>query len=343
MRSQCISRPRTTCVLADDRDVVLGLAGDDARVAADAGVQVDRHAPRVALVLASLGYIVRPIERLVAPASRRTSGPARTLRAVGRLRTRFRPSMRPVILRRGERVAVARLRHRRRRRRTSERAVVRSVLTSKPDAVADAARALAAVAQMQRRSSRRRVPAASQHRACAKCLPPCFSSTTSPLTRFERGRARAAADEQRGVVPGELRQRLGQLLQPAVVGVAAVVDTGIGPEDDLAVPRRAAAGAATDGARLQRDRPWRERGVRSRRRAASAASRCRRARARRFQEAARAIPRPVDGSAGAVVAHWPRQCERDDARGPTRAAVAQSRDDLVRRSGRRRAARSAAE
>src|SRR6185436_13606302 len=37
-------------VLADHRDVVLGLAPDDAGVAADAGVDVDRHAPLVALV-----------------------------------------------------------------------------------------------------------------------------------------------------------------------------------------------------------------------------------------------------------------------------------------------------
>src|SRR5205823_3951294 len=36
--------------LADDRDVVLGLAGDRASGAADAGVQVDRHAPGVAVV-----------------------------------------------------------------------------------------------------------------------------------------------------------------------------------------------------------------------------------------------------------------------------------------------------
>ena len=38
-------------VLAHDRDVVLGLAGDHAGVAADAGVQVDGHAPLVAGVL----------------------------------------------------------------------------------------------------------------------------------------------------------------------------------------------------------------------------------------------------------------------------------------------------
>ena len=38
-------------VAAHDRDVVLGLAGHDARIAADARIQVDRHAPRVSLPL----------------------------------------------------------------------------------------------------------------------------------------------------------------------------------------------------------------------------------------------------------------------------------------------------
>ena len=36
-------------VLADNRHVVLALAGDHAGVAADAGIQVDRHPPLVAL------------------------------------------------------------------------------------------------------------------------------------------------------------------------------------------------------------------------------------------------------------------------------------------------------
>ena len=50
MRIQCISRPRVHLLLADDRDVVLRLAGDDAGTAADAGVQIDGHAPLVAVV-----------------------------------------------------------------------------------------------------------------------------------------------------------------------------------------------------------------------------------------------------------------------------------------------------
>src|SRR5207253_9729863 len=40
--------------LADDRHVVLALAGDHARVAADAGIQVDRHPPLVALIVRTL-------------------------------------------------------------------------------------------------------------------------------------------------------------------------------------------------------------------------------------------------------------------------------------------------
>jgi hypothetical protein len=40
--------------LADDRHVVLALAGDHARVAADAGVQVDRHPPLVPLIVGML-------------------------------------------------------------------------------------------------------------------------------------------------------------------------------------------------------------------------------------------------------------------------------------------------
>ena len=42
-------------LLADDGDVVLRLAGDDARPAAGAGGQIDRHAPAVQIVLGHAG------------------------------------------------------------------------------------------------------------------------------------------------------------------------------------------------------------------------------------------------------------------------------------------------
>ena len=43
--------PARDLFLADNRNVVLGLTSNHARVAADATVQVDRHAPRVAVAL----------------------------------------------------------------------------------------------------------------------------------------------------------------------------------------------------------------------------------------------------------------------------------------------------
>src|SRR5690606_39915819 len=53
-------------LLADDRAVVLRLTRDDARVAADARAQVDRHRPLVALAV-----LERVVERSDRPAVRR--------------------------------------------------------------------------------------------------------------------------------------------------------------------------------------------------------------------------------------------------------------------------------
>ncbi len=52
-------------LFADDRNIVFRLAGDDAVVASDAGIQVDRHAPRVRFLLVGklLGLIEREIFR----------------------------------------------------------------------------------------------------------------------------------------------------------------------------------------------------------------------------------------------------------------------------------------
>ena len=46
-------------------------------------------------------------------------------------------------------------------------------------------------------------------------------------------RAASARADRDDILPGRLEQRLGQLLKPAVVGEAAVVDRRVGPEDDL--------------------------------------------------------------------------------------------------------------
>ena len=68
-------------------------------------------------------------------------------------------------------------------------------------------------------------------------------------------------DDERGVVPRQLRQRLRQLLQPGVVGEAAVVDARVGPEDDL------------EALRLRRE-PRRQRALRLDASPASARTRC---------------------------------------------------------------------
>ena len=47
MRSQCISRDVGDIVAADDGNVVLRLTRDDARAAAGAGAEIDRHRPLV--------------------------------------------------------------------------------------------------------------------------------------------------------------------------------------------------------------------------------------------------------------------------------------------------------
>ena len=52
-------------LLPDHRDVVFGLAADDARVAADAGIDVDRHAPLVAFVREFGVQRDRPRRRLI--------------------------------------------------------------------------------------------------------------------------------------------------------------------------------------------------------------------------------------------------------------------------------------
>ncbi len=60
--------------------------------------------------------------------------------------------------------------------------------------------------------------------------------------RLIPSRSRGAWAEQDGIVPGYLGQRLGQFLQPAVVGEAAVENARIGTEEHI--QRRAGGGSA---------------------------------------------------------------------------------------------------
>ena len=63
-----------------------------------------------------------------------------------------------------------------------------------------------------------------------------FVLDTEPLCQ---GRA-----EERGIVPGQLGQGLGQFLEPAVIGPAAVTDRRVGAEEDLETLRTSVSPAA---------------------------------------------------------------------------------------------------
>ena len=56
---------------------------------------------------------------------------------------------------------------------------------------------------------------------------------------------------ERGVVPGELGERIGKLLQPPVVRESAVVKRRRGEEHDLQVTRRSRRGLAQPRARRE--------------------------------------------------------------------------------------------
>ena len=89
------------------------------------------------------------------------------------------------------------------------------------------------------RASRPAVPSAmpgTRNIGSSRLRPPASTLTTSP-SFSPLGRGGFRADEQR-VVPGDLGERIGQLLQPGVVGSTAVADLGAGREHELEVARR---------------------------------------------------------------------------------------------------------
>ena len=186
-------------------------------------------------------------------------------------------------------------------------------------AVADASGARAAVAEMKRQRVGR-VPGRNPHRDAQRVVALPQLDDVAADERQARGGRRP---DQRGVVPGELGERLRQLLQPGVVGEAAVVDARIGPEDDFEPLRRRCA-ALRRACRLHRHRLRRERGVRHRRRrAASGASRDRMPRSRlRRQRRHRRRRAPAAAPARGRRAAWRaagRRCRRAPAGGGRRA------------------------
>src|SRR5690606_8227144 len=218
-----VHRPAAAHLLgADDGDVVLRLASDHAPVAADATVEVDRHAPLLAdlLVLLPQRDERRVLDHLlgevglalVALQIRLADDRPPLHRAVrlrgghqqrARHRGEVRAGGRPQVLRRAQRIGVG------------------------AAALADAAGPPAAVAEGE-----------DDHVVGQAGLDPGAGLDGAALHLHAHalrvGQAetlgRGGAD-QRAVGPGELRERLGDLLQPRVVGEAAVVHLGVGGED----------------------------------------------------------------------------------------------------------------
>ena len=247
-------------LLAHHRYVILRLTGDDARAAAGAGGQVDRHAPAYAAVAdsgpgtSSAG--MRRGGRLLAD----ESGFAKILAERGSLwYSRQRAGANDVAvlqsmmrLRAGQQVAFARA------------SIIASPVANHGLVGCSQREGVEADARCRfppmRRPRRRHSPSErdgtigmTRHDP-HRCLDSAFSSSRSSTTRHviaavlaamsvapvdSKARASAGLIDRR-IVPRQLRERLGQLLQPAVVGERAVVDRRIWREDDLAIGLRCA-------------------------------------------------------------------------------------------------------
>ncbi len=255
-------------LLADHRDVVFRHAGDDAGAAAGARRQVDGHAPLVALVLVvrvqrqRLGERVRHV--------RDDSGLVRVLRQrddAGWMTALHRV----VILCRGEEVAIAcfddlepgakpgRIRRAQPVGVEGLRFLARGADASRhPPAVAEKhGHGLIGLAghDENRHAPGRTAVLQLDDVAVIECL------LLSEL-RTDPGRG----------VPGQFRQRLGGLLEPAVVGEPAVPHRWIGPEHKF----EPGAGRRRGQGRRRRSRRRRSRSRHRRNRARSSRRRCRR-------------------------------------------------------------------
>ena len=262
-------------ILADDRDVVLGLAGDDAGVAADAGVEVDRHAPLVDAVelrgrvkRAAAGNLPSALGGGHGRADFAEHGRAVRLHAdaldVGEAGSALLRDFveigfpdeiaafhRPVFLDVGEQRALAGVHQRRasgkaHRRRRAER------VGAGAGPLPHMARRGAAVAECDDERVIRKagldVDRAADLAATDGDLEDAGVFLADLKVVFLDARhlqrrtlgvdaellAELRADEN-GVVPGNLRDRVRALLQPAVVGEAAVVHLVVGDKADLEV------------------------------------------------------------------------------------------------------------
>src|SRR4051812_26090243 len=221
--------PAIHLLLADDRDVVLGLARDGAGAAARARRQVDRHAPLVAVVFPLGNQRQRARRRL---AHVRDDFGIFLVFLGGGDADRAAPLHQVVFLRAREQVAanlgdlepaaeVGRV-----RRAQAEHVELFRVVRRR---LADVSRYLAAVAV----EHRDRVVGMSRNdrdRQLGEVAAIAQLDQVSVLEPLLLGSRHA---HPRARVPRDLRDRLGQLLQPAVVREAAIPDGRVGAENDL--------------------------------------------------------------------------------------------------------------
>ncbi len=234
-------------ILADHGDVVLRLAGDHASVAAIAFVQVDGHRPLVSAV----GEFRLPVvERQFL--ERRFGMLVGKIRILAILRERAGGQDLPafhaeVILRASERIILAGFFDgaaggggRPKRVRSAHGVGIETLVR------AGVARLLAAVSQRQDHDAiglARQPPRGSGDFAVRKrnVNDVRINLAVLPATRPDVVRqaqlSRCLGADQRGIVPGELGDRLWQFLQPAVIGETPVVDARIGAEDEFKIGR----------------------------------------------------------------------------------------------------------
>ena len=213
MRSQCISRLAPHLVLADDRDVVLRLAGDHAGAAARADAQVDRHRPLIAAVLVLGKHRVggAPVRRgEVGIAAVFLQCPAQGDRAIVRIEVLLGERQRITVGARTEVRSRDRVEVRPRTQRVGVHADPRSHLLLALPAVTEPD-GRHAVSHSGRHQHRR----AHGHRRRRE---------VDDLFVLHAEDFRGGGAEERGVVPGELLHGRRLFLQPGVVGEPPVVD-----------------------------------------------------------------------------------------------------------------------
>ena len=217
-------------VLADDGDVVLGAAGDEAGIAADAGIQIDRETP---LEIAGergirvdgnglgefaihLGGEVRLLPELL---ERPLAGDVAPLHVL-------------VLLRAGKDVCILGQGLHGDTGTVSERGGIAERVGVESDLLHHVGDAVAAVAEGD---ADRAVGMAGSDQGGGIDVS-VAGGDPEPVAILDAESLGIGGADEGGVVPDKLGDEIGCLLEPGIVGVAAVVDTRTAEEDHLELP-----------------------------------------------------------------------------------------------------------